>query len=315
MRTSVSNTTNKQLLTELLNVTRNQQQQQQQQSVTVPQPPAMPGQHRSVSLLTQIHRIVCNQSWTLRHVPEPAVQHRIVVAATTKVAKPKKQIVVQCASSTRPFPFRHVEPRVKNNVVVGVRDAWMRLSLRAIQRGETPKLKSTKTRLSTSPVVGVRDAHMRLSLRAISRSEFVLKPAKTRVTRDVVVLADPPKSVFATLLPKKPVQLNHVQTRVKTTPIVGVRDAFHRLAFRAIQRGEFSLKPTPETRITNAIVVNCDGDNKKNKKSSSNAAVLRRHAALLAQLATADDDAFEAVRIFQELDAKTRSMILELLKL
>jgi hypothetical protein len=125
-----------------------------------------------------------------------------------------------------------------------------RLSLRAIQRGETAKLKSTKTRVSTSPVVGVRDAHLRLSLRAISRSEFTLKRVETRVTRAVVVVADPPKSVFATLLPKKPVQLNHVEPRVNTTPIVGVRDAFHRLVLRAIERGEFSLKSTPKTRIS-----------------------------------------------------------------
>jgi hypothetical protein len=260
-------------------------------------------QQRSVALLNQIHRIVCNQSWSLRHVAEPVVQHRIVVGST-------KKPVVQCASTSRPFPFRHVEPRVKNNVVVGVRDACVRLSLRAIQRGETAKLKPTKTRVSTSPVVGVRDAHLRLSLRAISRSEFTLKRVETRVTRTVVVLADPPKSVFATLLPKKPVQLNHVQPRVNTTPIVGVRDAFHRLALRAIERGEFSLKSTPETRISRTAVVV-----REQKRSCGNAALLRRHAAILSQLAAADDDAFEAVRIFRDLDAKARSVVVELLKL
>ena len=198
MRTITSTTTassspiNKQLFSELLSVTRKQS--------SLPPAPVMPTttttvlreqrQQRSVALLNQIHRIVCNQSWSLRHVAEPVVQHRIVVGS--------KKLVVQCASTSRPFPFRHVEPRVKNNVVVGVRDACMRLSLRAIQRGETPKLKPTKTRVSTSPVVGVRDAHLRLSLRAISRSEFTLKRVETRVTRAVVVLADPPKSVFAT---------------------------------------------------------------------------------------------------------------------
>jgi hypothetical protein len=306
MRTTTSSTSssspiNKQLFSELLSVTRKQ--------TSLPPAPAMPTtktttiQQRSVALLNQIHRIVCNQSWSLRHVAEPAVQHRIVVGAKTKP-------VVQCASTSRPFPFRHVEPRVKNNVVVGVRDAWMRLSLRAIQRGETPKLKPTKTRVSTSPVVGVRDAHLRLALRAISRSEFTLKRAETRVTRAVVVLADPPKSVFATLLPKKPVQLNHVQPRVNTTPIVGVRDAFHRLALRAIERGEFALKSTPETRISRTAVVV-----REQTRSCGNAALLRRHAAILSQLAAADDDAFEAVRIFRDLDAKARSVVVELLKL
>jgi hypothetical protein len=298
---STSSPINKQLFSELLSVTRKQ--------TSLPPAPAMPTtktttvQQRSVALLNQIHRIVCNQSWSLRHVAEPAVQHRIVVGAKTKP-------VVQCASTSRPFPFRHVEPRVKNNVVVGVRDAWMRLSLRAIQRGETPKLKPTKTRVSTSPVVGVRDAHLRLALRAISRSEFTLKRAETRVTRAVVVLADPPKSVFATLLPKKPVQLNHVQPRVNTTPIVGVRDAFHRLALRAIERGEFTLKSTPETRISRTTVVV-----REQTRSCGNAALLRRHAAILSQLAAADDDAFEAVRIFRDLDAKARSVVVELLKL
>lgn len=304
---SSSSPINKQLFSELLSVTRKQ--------TSLPPAPAMPKtktttvvreqrQQRSVALLNQIHRIVCNQSWSLRHVAEPAVQHRIVVGAKTKP-------VVQCASTSRPFPFRHVEPRVKNNVVVGVRDAWMRLSLRAIQRGETPKLKPTKTRVSTSPVVGVRDAHLRLALRAISRSEFTLKRAETRVTRAVVVLADPPKSVFATLLPKKPVQLNHVQPRVNTTPIVGVRDAFHRLALRAIERGEFALKSTPETRISRTAVVVV----REQTRSCGNAALLRRHAAILSQLAAADDDAFEAVRIFRDLDAKARSVVVELLKL
>jgi hypothetical protein len=296
MRTTTSSTSssspiNKQLFSELLSVTRKQ--------TSLPPAPVMPTtktttvvreqrQQRSVALLNQIHRIVCNQSWSLRHVAEPAVQHRIVVGAKTKP-------VVQCATTSRPFPFRHVEPRVKNNVVVGVRDAWMRLSLRAIQRGETPKLKPTKTRVSTSPVVGVRDAHLRLALRAISRSEFTLKRAETRVTRAVVVLADPPKSVFATLLPKKPVQLNHVQPRVNTTPIVG---------------GEFALKSTPETRISRTAVVV-----REQTRSCGNAALLRRHAAILSQLAAADDDAFEAVRIFRDLDAKARSVVVELLKL
>jgi hypothetical protein len=304
---SSSSPINKQLFSELLSVTRKQ--------TSLPPAPVMPKtktttvvreqrQQRSVALLNQIHRIVCNQSWSLRHVAEPAVQHRIVVGCT------KTKPVVQCASTSRPFPFRHVEPRVKNNVVVGVRDAWMRLSLRAIQRGETPKLKPTKTRVSTSPVVGVRDAHLRLALRAISRSEFTLKRAETRVTRAVVVLADPPKSVFATLLPKKPVQLNHVQPRVNTTPIVGVRDAFHRLALRAIERGEFALKSTPETRISRTAVVV-----REQTRSCGNAALLRRHAAILSQLAAADDDAFEAVRIFRDLDAKARSVVVELLKL
>jgi hypothetical protein len=173
------------------------------------------------------------------------------------------------------------------------------------------KLKPTKTRVSTSPVVGVRDAHLRLSLRAISRSEFTLKRVETRVTRTVeIVLADPPKSVFATLLPKKPVQLNHAQPRVTKTPIVGVRDAFHRLALRAIERGEFSLKSTPETRISRTAVVV-----REQKRSCGNAALLRRHAAILSQLAAADDDAFEAVRIFRDLDAKARSVVMELLKL
>jgi len=312
MRTTSSTTIassspiNKQLFSELLSVTRKQS--------SLPPAPVMPTttttvlreqrQQRSVALLNQLHRIVCNQSWSLRHVAEPVVQHRIVVGST------KKKLVVQCASTSRPFPFRHVEPRVKNNVVVGVRDACMRLSLRAIQRGETAKLKPTKTRVSTSPVVGVRDAHLRLSLRAISRSEFTLKRVETRVTRAVVVLADPPKSVFATLLPKKPVQLNHVEPRVTTTPIVGVRDAFHRLALRAIERGEFSLKTTPETRISRTAVVV-----REQKRSCGNAALLRRHAAILSQLAAADDDAFEAVRIFRDLDAKARSVVVELLKL
>jgi hypothetical protein len=309
MRTTSSTTAssspiNKQLFSELLSVTRKQS--------SLPPAPVMPTttttvlreqrQQRSVALLNQIHRIVCNQSWSLRHVAEPVVQHRIVVGST--------KLVVQCASTSRPFPFRQVEPRVKNNVVVGVRDACMRLSLRAIQRGETAKLKPTKMRVSTSPVVGVRDAHLRVSLRAISRSEFTLKRVDTRVTRAVVVLADPPKSVFATLLPKKPVQLNHVEPRVTTTPIVGVRDAFHRLALRAIERGEFSLKSTPETRIScTAVVV------REQKRSCGNAALLRRHAAILSQLAAADDDAFEAVRIFRDLDAKARSVVVELLKL
>jgi hypothetical protein len=76
-------------------------------------------------------------------------------------------------------------------------------------------------------------------------------------------------------------QLNHVQTRVTTTPIVGVRDGWTRLALRAISRSEFSLKPAPETRVTHAVVVLADN---KKPASESNAAILRRNAPLLAQL-------------------------------
>ena len=257
--------------------------------------------------LVHLHRLVCNQAWSLRHVPEPVVQHRIVVAP-----RRTKPLRVQCVSATRPFPFRHVDPRVKHAVVVGVRDACMQLSLRAIQRGEMPTLKPSHTRLTSTPIVGVRDAYTRLTLHAIARSHYSLRPAATRVTRHVVVLAAPPKSVFATLLPTTPVQLNHVQPRVSTTPIVGVRDAFHRLAMHAIVRRDYALKATPDTRITSAVVVVVPSDA---PKKPSNAALLRRHAPLLLSLLDADADAFEAVRLFQSLDATTRAMIVDLLKL
>jgi hypothetical protein len=92
---------------------------------------------KSAALLRQLHRIVCNQAWSLRHVQEPVVEHRIVVGAKKQQQQqpqPKKKVM--CASTTRQFPFRHVEPRVKTSPVVGVREAWSRLTLRAISRGE-----------------------------------------------------------------------------------------------------------------------------------------------------------------------------------
>ena len=107
------------------------------------------------------------------------------------------------------------------------------------------------------------------------------------------------------------VQLNHVQTRVRSAPIVGVRDAALQLAQRAIVRGEFALKSTPETRVTHAVVVQPT----TTAAPASRAALFRRHAALLAQLAGADSDAFEAVRAFEALDQKTRSIVVELLAL
>ena len=312
---SPSTATTNQLFAELLSVTH-----KAAAAAAVPVPPPPPSaaaqiaptaadrrEQMSATLLRQVHRVVCNQAWSLRHVPEPVVQHRIVVPPTLRRAAPAKKIAVLCASASRPFPFRHVDTRVKHGVVVGVRDACMRLTLRAIQRGELPALKVTTTRVAAAPVVGVREAWTQLTLRAIRRSEFTLKPATTRVSRGVVVLA-------AATAPKKSwpkaseqVQLNHVQTRVRTAPIVGVRDAVLQVAQRAIVRGEFALKPTPETRVTHAVVVQ--------PKNASRAALFRRHAALLAQLAGAGSDAFEAVRAFEALDQKTRSIVVELLGL
>lgn len=283
----------KQLFNELKSVTDSlksqQQQQQSSQPVCPPPMPAsapakvapMPYEDKSDALLRQLHRIVCNRSWSLRHVQEPVVQHRILVVnggakqSSTPARAAKK---VMCTSATRQFPFRHVEPRVKQSPIVGVREAWMRLSLRAI-----------------------------------SRSEFSLKPAKTRVAPSgFVVMANKPS--FASMIPTGPVQLNHVVTRVKQSPVVGVREAWSRLALRAISRSEFSLKPTPETRITHKVVV-LGGDNKKSiATGESNAAILRRNAPLLAQLANGGADAFEAVRLFGTLDENSRKLVLALLK-
>jgi hypothetical protein len=235
-----------------------------------------PAETKGAALLRQLHRIVCNQAWSLRHVQEPVVQHRIVVGAK-KANEARAAKKVMCASATRQFPFRHVEPRVK-----------------------------------TSPVVGVREAWSRLTLRAISRGEFTLKPTKTRVApRGFVVMADKTGKV-AQMIPKVPVQLNHVQTRVTTTPVVGVRDSWTRLALRAISRSEFSLKPAPETRVTHTVVVLADN---KKAASESNAAILRRNAPLLAQLANGGADAFEAVRLFASLDENARKLVVDLLKL
>jgi hypothetical protein len=143
-------------------------------------------------------------------------------------------------------------------------------------------------------VVGVRDAHLRLSLRAISRSEFTLKRVETCVTRTVVVLADPPKSVFATLLPKKPVQLNHVEPRVTKTRLSACATRFivwccaplSAASSRSSQRPRLASRHRRRRARANALV--------------RHAALLRRHAAILSQLAAADDDAFEAVRIFRD---------------
>jgi hypothetical protein len=286
----------KQLFNELKSVTDSLKSNQQQSSEPVCPPPMparapakvapVPAEAKSAALLRQLHRIVCNQSWSLRHVQEPVVQHRILVvnsgakksSAQSAPARPAKKVM--CASATRQFPFRHVEPRVKKSPVVGVREAWMRLSLRAI-----------------------------------SRSEFTLKPTKTRVApRGFVVVADK-KTSFASMIPTGPVQLNHVETRVKQSPVVGVREAWTRLALRAISRSEFSLKPTPETRVTHNIVVMGGNDNKKSDASESNAAILRRNAPLLAQLANGGADAFEAVRLFGTLDENSRKLVIALLKL
>lgn len=285
----------KQLFNELKSVTDSLKSKQQQSSEPVCPPPMparapakvapTPAEAKSAALLRQLHRIVCNQSWSLRHVQEPVVKHRIMVvnggsAAKKATAPARAAKKVMCASATRQFPFRHVEPRVKQSPVVGVREAWMRLSLRAI-----------------------------------SRSEFSLKPAKTRVAPSGFVVMAGNKPSFASMIPTGPVQLNHVETRVKQSPVVGVREAWTRLALRAISRSEFSLKPTPETRVTHNIVV-LGGDNKKSIASNeSNAAILRRNAPLLAQLANGGADAFEAVRLFGTLDENSRKLVLALLKL
>jgi hypothetical protein len=272
MRTNSNNnalsSNKKQLFEELMKAT----QSRKSQPVCPPPMPARaaakvapaPAETQSAALLRQLHRIVCNQAWSLRHVQEPVVQHRIVVGAANKKAANKTKKVM-CASATRQFPFRHVEPRVK-----------------------------------TSPVVGVREAWSRLTMRAISRGEFELKSRKS---------ARP----LAAIIPTGPVQLNHVQTRVTTTPIVGVRDGWTRLALRAISRSEFSLKPAPETRVTNAVVVLAT--DKKKPASESNAAILRRNAPLLAQLANSGADAFEAVRLFASLDENSRKLVVALLNL
>jgi hypothetical protein len=262
----------KQLFQELMNAT----QSRKSEPICPPPMPAraaakvapVAAEAKSATLLRQLHRIVCNQAWSLRHVQEPVVEHRIVVGAKKQQQQQQKKVKVMCASTTRQFPFRHVEPRVK-----------------------------------TSPVVGVREAWARLTLRAISRGEFELKP----------VGAESKARKVAAMIPKGPVQLNHVQTRITTTPIVGVRDGWTRLALRAISRSEFSLKPAPETRVTHAVVV--VAAEKKALSSESNAAILRRHAPLLAQVAKGGADAFEAVRLFAALDENSRNLVIALLKL
>jgi hypothetical protein len=263
----------KQLFQELMNAT----QSRKSEPMCPPPMPAraaakvapVAAEAKSATLLRQLHRIVCNQAWSLRHVQEPVVEHRIVVGAKKQQQQQQKkqQKKVMCASTTRQFPFRHVEPRVK-----------------------------------TSPVVGVREAWARLTLRAISRGEFELKP----------VGAESKARKVAAMIPKGPLQLNHVQTRVTTTPIVGVRDGWTRLALRAISRSEFSLKPAPETRVTHAVVVVAAD---KKPSSESNAAILRRNAPLLAQLVKSGPDAFEAVRLFATLDENSRNLVIALLKL
>jgi hypothetical protein len=290
MRTNNDNTNNaqsnrtKQLFNELKSVT--ESRKAAGEPICPPPMPARaaakvapaPAETNGAALLRQLHRIVCNQAWSLRHVQEPVVQHRIVVGAKAKQPATRATKKVMCASAAREFPFRHVEPRVK-----------------------------------TSPVVGVREAWSRLTLRAISRGEYTLKPTKTRVApRGFVVMADKSAGKVAAMIPKGPVQLNHVQTRVTTTPIVGVRDGWTSLALRAISRSEFSLKPAPETRITHTIVVLADN---KKPASESNAAILRRNAPLLAQLANGGADAFEAVRLFASLDENARKLVVDLLKL
>jgi hypothetical protein len=277
MRTNNDNTNNaqsnrtKQLFNELKSVT--ESRKAAGEPICPPPMPARaaakvapaPAETNGAALLRQLHRIVCNQAWSLRHVQEPVVQHRIVVGAKAKQPATRATKKVMCASAAREFPFRHVEPRVK-----------------------------------TSPVVGVREAWSRLTMRAISRGEFELKSRKS---------ARP----LAAIIPTGPVQLNHVQTRVTTTPIVGVRDGWTRLALRAISRSEFSLKPAPETRVTNAVVVLAT--DKKKPASESNAAILRRNAPLLAQLANSGADAFEAVRLFASLDENSRKLVVALLNL
>jgi len=201
---------------------------------------------------------------------------------------------------------------VKHGVVVGVREACMRLTLRAIRLGEIGKLKPTKTRVTTTAVAGVREAHMRLSLRAVRRGEFTLKACKTRESRGVVVVVAPRKlkAKLASIVPTVPVQLNHVQPRVTTTPVVGVKDAVMRLALRSIRLGEFELKAVRAARETHDIVVREAAATKTN-----NAAIMRRHAALLSTLANAGPDAFEAVRVFGALDDKSRALVIELLEM
>ena len=336
-----SNDNCKALFRELLSVTATSNKTTNDSRV-IPQAPPMPSglvhktdqrePNAAATVLRQLHRIVCNQAWSLRHVPEPIVKHRICVtnattsdkaAATTK----KKNKPVQCTSASRPFPFRHVEPVVKRSTVVGVREAWMRLSLRAIERREFQLKSSTKTRVTSTPVVGVRDAWLKLALRAITRQEFTLKPSKTRETHLCVVVVaavDENKSKKNTkiVLPTVPIQLNHVNTRVRTTPVVGVCEGWMRLSLRAIVRGEFELNHVPEPRVARAVVVmakNNDATKKTNGELKSNAAILRRNAALLTTIANSDaaiaKETFEAVRMFEALDEKARKLVIELLRL
>ena len=347
MRISTTTTTtkpdNKALFRELLSVTATSNKSTTDSRV-IPQAPPMPSRvlhktdrresNAAATVLRQLHRIVCNQAWSLRHVPEPIVKHRIcVVNATSKGAKTsaattkKNKPAVQCTSAERPFPFRHVEPVVKQSTVVGVREAWMRLSLRAIERREFELKANKQTRVVTTPVVGVRDAWLKLALRAITRQEFTLKPSKTRETHLCVVLHAVDndaknKKNKKIVLPTTPVQLNHVNTRVRTTPVVGVRDGWMRLSLRAIVRGEFELKHVPEPRVTCEIVVvtkNNKNNNDDDATKKNNAVVLRRNAELLTTIANSDaetaKDTFEAVRLFEALDEKARKLVVELLRL
>lgn len=340
--TNTNKSNDKALFRELLSVTATSNKSSD--SRVVPQAPPMPSRvlhkndqgetNAAATVLRQLHRIVCNQAWSLRHVPEPIVKQRICVMNATNTAKTsattntqkKTKKTVQCASASRPFPFRHVEPVVKQVAVVGVREAWMRLSLRAIERSEFKLKSSKKTRVVSTPVVGVRDAWLKLALRAITRQEFTLKPSKTRETHLCVVVVDgKSKKNKSIVLPTVPMQLNHVNTRVRTTPVVGVRDGWMRLSLRAISRGEFELNHVPEPRVTRAVAVVVKGNDetsaskKKADEKKSNAAILRRNASLLTTIANSDTatatETFEAVRLFEALDAKARKLVIELLRL
>ncbi len=224
MRTNnakVSANNKKSLFDELLSVTA------PHKSTSIPQAPPMPSKvsavkdaraEKAATLLRQLHRVVCNQSWSLRHVEQPVVKQQVVVG----VREACMRLTLRAIARSE-FKLKPTKTRVTLRPVVG--DAPMRAALRAIARQEftlkptktretrrcvvinakkskfvlpatSVQLNHVNTRVIDKAVVGVRETWTRLALRAIERGEYELKHVAepTRVTHAVVVREKSPSS-------------------------------------------------------------------------------------------------------------------------